>query len=277
MPVNWRVSMVPVALLLLVSTALTGCATSSSHGMKLTNSDRPDGKPRVLIFSAAAYYRHPENAIINGWLAKQAEDLGFTVGISESRQDLMPNRIKEYDILLLNNANQLDEVLGDKAMESVEAWFKEGRAIVAIHGGLVRQKNWPWLNQLAGCDFNSDSEFVTARVIVDPAAIDHPIVKGWGSTFEYTADWHNHDRSVTGLPGVQVLLRLDESTYEPVREYFQTRGGKPMGDDHPMTWIREWNGGRYFFTEIGHDVRSLDTPFGRQMIREALKWALEVE
>jgi len=29
---------------------------------------------------------------------------------------------------------------------------------------------------------------------------------------------------VTGLPGVTVLLRVDESTYDPVRQYFKERG-----------------------------------------------------
>jgi uncharacterized protein len=67
-------------------------------------------------------------------------------------------------------------------------------------------------------------------------------------------------------------LRLDESTFEPVREYFKSRGGKPMGPDHPMTWTREIDGGRFFYTELGHDVRSLDTQFGRQLVLGALRW-----
>ena len=130
-----------------------------------------------------------------------------------------------------------------------------------------------WLNKLGGCDFNSDSEFLEAKVVVDPAAKDHPTVRGHGMTFKYKADWTNHDRSVTKLPGFKVLLRVDESSYEPVRDYFKTRGGKAMGKDHPIAWLHENDGGRFFYTELGHDVRSLDTKFGRQHIVEAIKWA----
>ena len=35
-------------------------------------------------------------------------------------------------------------------------------------------------------------------------------------SFQYKADWTNHDRTVTGLKGFQVLLRVDESSYDPV-------------------------------------------------------------
>ena len=129
-----------------------------------------------------------------------------------------------------------------------------------------------WWTKLVGCDFNSDSDFVKAKLIVDPEHKDHPAVKGYGPEFYYTADWTNHDKSVTGLPGVKVLLRIDETSYDPVRDYFKTRGGKPMGKDHPVSWIREYDGGRFFYTELGHEVKSLATKFGHQHLMEGLRW-----
>ena len=48
-----------------------------------------------------------------------------------------------------------------------------------------------------------------------------------------------------------------------------------MGDDHPIAWTRVWNGGRFFYTELGHDIRALDTDFGRQHIIEGIKWAAD--
>ncbi len=47
-----------------------------------------------------------------------------------------------------------------------------------------------------------------------------------------------------------------------------------MGKDHPICWTTEPPGeGRFFYTELGHDVRSLDTEFGRKHLIGALKWA----
>jgi type 1 glutamine amidotransferase len=71
-----------------------------------------------------------------------------------------------------------------------------------------------------------------------------------------------------------VLLRVDESIYEPVREDSKARGGKPMGADHPIAWTHTpAGGGRLFYTEFGHDLRSLGTPFVRRHVLEGIRWA----
>ncbi len=236
----------------------------------------PSGdRMKVLVFSGAAYYRHPDIPAINRWLVLLGHENGFDVDITESPKDLVPKVIANYDVLLLNNANELDKIIPEAQRQSVEAWFASGKkGVVGLHAALVHQTSWPWLNQLGGCDFNSDSDFSKAKVIVDPAAKDHPAVKGQPAEFSIEADWTNHDRSVTGLSGFQVLLRVDESTYTPVRDYFMTRGGKPMGADHPIAWTHELAaGGRFFYTEFGHDLRSLSTPFVRHHVLEGILWA----
>ncbi len=258
-----------LTLLLLTTLLLPACSTTSK-------SAKPDRSPKnigsVLVFSGTGWYRHPEVPAVNGWLSRLADDLGMQVDVSETPRDL-EKILPKYKVLVLNNANQLDKLLTDKQRAAVEKWYANGGGIVALHAALVRQTGWKWLNELGGCDFNSDSEFLEARVVVDPAAINHPTVKGHGPSFKYTADWTNHDRSVTGLKGFKVLLRVDESSYEPVRNYFKTRGGKAMGKDHPIAWLHTNGGGKFFYTELGHDVRSLNTPFGRQHITQAILWA----
>lgn len=248
----------------------------SSSGSMAHDEKKPDRGPKdtgkVLVFGGTGWYRHPETAAINGWLARLAGDLKMQVDVTETPKDL-EKLLDRYQVLVLNNSNELVSLLSEKQRKKVEDWYKKGGGIVALHAALVHQKEWTWFNELAGCDFNSDSEFLEAKVVVDPKAKNHPAVKGHGMSFMYRADWTNHDESVTGKPGFQVLLRVDESTFEPVRDYFKTRGGKAMGKDHPIAWINTLNGGRFFYTELGHDVRSLETPFGRQHILEAIKWA----
>jgi len=232
-------------------------------------SDKKIGK--VLVFSGTGWYRHPETAAISGWLARLSDDLEMQIDVTESSKDL--KLLDKYQVLVLNNSNQLTSILEPKQRKAVEDWYAKGGGIVALHAALVRQTDWPWLTKLGGCDFDSDSEFLEAIVSVDPAAKNHPSIKGHGMEFRYTADWTNHTESVTGKKGFQVLLRVDESSYEPVRKFFQDRGGKPMGKDHPIAWINTSNDGRFFYTELGHDVRSLETPFGRQHVIEAIRWA----
>jgi type 1 glutamine amidotransferase len=251
---------------------LQSVSIASAHDTT-TTPDKGVGM-KVLVYSDTGYYRHPEIPAINRWLVLLGHENGFEVDVTEHWKDMQPEVLSNYDVLILNNANELDKVLPEPQRKAVEDWFATGKkGIVGLHAALVHQKNWPWLNALGGCDFNSDSDFSKARVTIDPAAKDHPSVKGQPAEFWIEADWTNHDESVTGKPGFNVLMRVDESTYTPVREYFQTRNGKPMGADHPIAWTHEpEGGGRFFYTEFGHDLRSLKTPFVRQHILEAIKW-----
>ena len=233
------------------------------------------GRPRVLVYSDTAYYRHPDIPAINRWLVLLGHENGLDVDLTEHPDDLQPGPLAKYDVLLLNNANQLADVIPEARRQSVQEWFARGdKGVVALHAALVHQTRWPWLVELGGCDFNSDSDFLKAKVLVDPEAADHPAVAGQPAEFWVEADWTNHTRPVTGLPGFQVLLRVDESTYEPVRDYFKTRGGRPMGPDHPIAWTNTpEGGGRFFYTEFGHDLRSLGTPFVRRHVLEGIRWA----
>jgi uncharacterized protein len=187
--------------LLIIATAVAhedhAATRSESNGLK------------ILVYSDTGYYRHPDIPKINRWLVLLGHENGMEVDITEHYLDLQPQVLDQYDVLLLNNANELDKVLPEEQRKSVEDWFAPGdKGVVALHAALVYQQKWPWLNDLGGCDFNSDSEFHRARVLVDPEAMDHPTIKGQPAEFWYEANWTNHDRTVTGRPGFQVLSRL---------------------------------------------------------------------
>jgi len=260
-----------------------GASTARSQTTRLPSpQDRQvvvssSSKLKVLVFSGTGWFRHPDIPKINRWLVLLGHEHGFEVDVTENGADLRRRTLDSYDVLVLNNANELDSILSQQQRESVEQWFmQEKKGIVGLHAALVHQTNWPWFLNLAGADFNSDSEYTRAKVMVDPTALDHPTIKGQPKEFWIEADWTNHDRNVTGIPGFEVLLRVDESTYTPVREFFQSRGGKPMGD-HPIAWTNEpSSGGRFFYTEFGHDMRSLSTPFVHQHILEGIRWAAGV-
>jgi type 1 glutamine amidotransferase len=64
---------------------------------------------------------------------------GIEVDITEHAKDLLPNVLKKYDVLLLNNANQLGDLIPKEQQEAVQAWFATGKGMVGIHAALVKQ------------------------------------------------------------------------------------------------------------------------------------------
>jgi len=138
------------ALLLIPATAeepTTSPADAKSESLK------------VLLFSATGWYRHPKIPAINGWLVKFGAENNMELHVSESAKDINKKNLEQYDVILLNNCNSLDKVLEEKQRRVFEAWYQDGGGIAAIHAVLVRQEGWPWLLDLNGCDFNSDSDF----------------------------------------------------------------------------------------------------------------------
>ena len=231
----------------------------------------------VLVYSATAWYRHPEIPRINGFLARLGAQHEINISVTEDAEDLKATSLKQYDLVLFNNATNLGESVPEDIQGEFIKWFKEGGGIMMIHAGIVQNGTWPALIEIAGCDFDADSEYVEARFLVDPKAEGDPIVAGKKREFTYTADWLSFNRPVTGLPGVEVLLRLDEKSFDPVREHPLYRDKKPMGDDHPICWRRKVAKGRFFFTGLGHDIRSMDTDFARAHFVAGIKWTAGIE
>ena len=265
----------------IIGTLLTGLLLLGSTTCNLVAHDGEDDKyksknaklQRVLIFSKTAWYRHPALPELNGFLVRLGAKHNIQMDVTESPEDF--SRLNNYQAIIFSSTTDIGKTLNEQQRKQLKDWYHAGGGIMGLHAAAVHHNTWPWWTELVGCGFNSDSEFVKAKLIVDTKNKNHPAVKGFGPTFDYTADWTNHDKSVTGLSGVRVLLRVDEKSYDPVRDAFKTRGGKPMGIDHPVSWIREFEGGRFFYTELGHEVKSLDTKFGHQHLIEGLHWIIK--
>ena len=237
---------------------------TSSHRRPLEN---------VLVYSKASWYVHPTLSATNHWFLHFGWDTGVNIDQTDDPEKLNLDDLMRYQVLVLNSTTNFGQDLSDQQKADLVTWFRQGHGIVAVHAAAVHHNAWDWYGALVGCDFAADSDRVRARLVVDPAAADHPAVKPFAPEFTVNEEWLCFDRPVTGQPGVKVLLRLDESSFEPVREKFQEMNVQPMGADHPAAWTRETEGGRFFYTAIGHDARVLNTPFGRHHMLEALRWA----
>ena len=129
---------------------ITGLAISTSslfaHDHKIHDRS-PTSIGKVLVFGGTGWYRHPETAAINGWLSRLSDELKMQVDVTESAKDIS-TILSRYQVLILNNSNQLSKVLDQKQRKIIEDWYAEGGGIVALHAALVRQTEWAWLNAL---------------------------------------------------------------------------------------------------------------------------------
>jgi uncharacterized protein len=229
---------------------------------------------RVLLWSKTSWYRHPQIPELSGWLVRFLGQHKIQVDLSESSKDINIKNLMKYDAVILSSTTDIGVSLDEKQKSDFINWFERGGSLIGLHAALVHHDHWKWYSDLVGCGFDSDSLHGESTLVVDPKAEGHPAVVSKKGRFQYSAEWLNYTKSVSELSGVQVLLRVDEKSYDPVRPYFKTKGGKAMGEDHPVSWTRIYKGGRFFYTAIGHDKRSTNTEFGRKHVLNGILWAI---
>jgi type 1 glutamine amidotransferase len=63
---------------------------------------------------------------------------------------------------------------------------------------------------------------------------------------------------------LHILLKIDETSY---------KGGE-MNGDHPMSWYHAYDGGRAFYTELGHTDESYKDPLYLNHLLGGIKYAM---
>lgn len=212
----------------------------------------------VLVFTKTEGYRH--QAIEKG--VKTLRELGrqnrFVALQSESGEDFTSQNLKNYKLVVFLNTTL--DVLNDTQQKAFESYIKNGGAYLGIHAASDTEYDWPWYGKLVGGYFVSHPEQQKAKIdVVDKT---HPSTAHLGDVWMHFDEWYNYKEL---NPDVHVLLNLDESSYE----------GGTNGTNHPIAWYHEFDGGRAFYTGLGHTEASYDEPEFRQHLLGGITWCLK--
>ena len=94
-----------------------------AHEKDEIKADRsPKNIGTVLVFAGTGWYRHPETAAINGWLARLSDDIGMQIDISETPKDIT-TILDHYDVLIFNNSNELTKLFDKQQQQKIENWY----------------------------------------------------------------------------------------------------------------------------------------------------------
>jgi cytochrome c len=217
-----------LVLILLLLTILTSC------------SKKREGKPRVLVFSKTAGFVH--KSIPNGVAAIQKLGLenGFDVDTTRNADYFSEDSLKKYSAVIFLNTT--GNVLDYRQEAAFERYIQAGGGFVGVHAATDTEYDWRWYGKLVGGYFQSHPRTQKARFIIKDK--DFPATEFFADTvWERTDELYNFKRL---NPDVKVLITVDESSYE----------GGSNGAFHPMAWYHEYDGGRAFYTELGHTEES---------------------
>lgn len=195
---------------------------------------------RVLVFSRTAGFRHA--SIPNGIAAirELGAKHGFAVEATEDPKLFADSSLRRFSAVVFMSTT--GDVLDSTQQVAFEKYIRRGGGFAGVHSATDTEYDWPWYGRLVGAYFRSHpaNQQATLQVVNRK----HISTKCLAPTWSRVDEWY--DFKAPPAKGVNILITLDESTYKNGR----------MGSFHPVAWYHRFDGGRSWYTELGHTVES---------------------
>lgn len=224
------------------------------------------GRPRVLVYSYENLWRHESNLSARAAILDMCETRGFTVATTNDPRTMNPQQLADIDVIVfaVSSGSAMDQI--ERA--DLEAWIRAGGGVVGLEAAAATESDWPFFVDNLGAAFAGHApDLWRATVRVEPTA--HPITEGLPASFTVTDQWYVFDRRPEDVPGIHVLLTLDESTLPADFPPDFLRGY------HAIAWTQEKYGGRVFYTGLGDNPDGFANARQLTLIANAIEWAAD--
>ena len=218
-----------------------------------------DAKPKhILVFTKTKGFRH-NNAIVSG--KETIMELGkankFVVDTTEDSGLFTIESLKKYSAVVFLCTT--GDVLNDEQQQAFKSYINNGGGFVGVHSSADTEYDWPWYGELNGAYFKSHPK--------QQEAIFNVVDQNNIATAHLPAVWKKFDELYNfkwiGLD-LHILINIDEGSYT----------GGQNGENHPMSWYHNFDGGRAFYTALGHDRNSYEDPLYRQHLLGGIQYAM---
>lgn len=209
---------------------------------------------RVLVFSRTAGFRHGSIPTAAATLRTLATEAGFAADHSEDSADINAANLARYRVVVF--ASTTGDILDAAQQQALQDFVRGGGGFVGVHAAADTEHDWPWYGQLVGAYFLSHPPGLQST-LVQPERDGKPVGKPWPVRDELY-NYRSNPREQ-----VRVVATIDERTYD----------GGTMGADHPLTWCHAFEGGRSWYTGLGHDEAVYANPGFLAQLRRGLRYA----
>ncbi|MFF4129908.1 ThuA domain-containing protein [Microbispora rosea] len=249
-----------MALALIAPVLTLFSAPVSAEAATTTAAAAPDFK--VLVFSKTTGFRH--DSIPEGIAAVQklGQDNNFAVDTTEDSTQFTDANLAQYQAVVFMSTTG-DPLGTQDQKDAFQRYIEKGGGFVGVHAAADSGYNWAWYGKLVGAYFKQHPAIQQATVKVEDPA--HPSTKDLPTTWSRTDEWYDYQTNPRGT--VHVLTSLDEKSYS----------GGTMGADHPNTWCQDYDGGRSWYTGLGHQKENYSEANFLKLLLGGIKTAAGAE
>ena len=238
-------------------------------GLNTTASAAP-AERRVLVYTKnevrKGLYVHNNIPASVAAIKKLGAENQFAVDVSDDPGVFTDENLKRYKALVFDNTN--NEIFANEEQKAAfQRYIRGGGGFVGIHSATGSMRQWPWFWSVVGGKFSRHAKMQQFTVKVkDPKDISTAHLP---ATFEWEDEFYYVDNMPKGL---HVLLAGDlVKLNDPGKE---TYPGKKFGDEFPLAWRHQPEGGRAWYTALGHKPEHYSDPKLTRHILGGILWAM---
>lgn len=200
---------------------------------------------KVLLITETAGWHH--ESIDHGIMAinELASTHNFEVDRQQEAIKITSESLNNYNAVIFLSTTA--DIFEEDEQTIFEKYIQSGKGYVGIHAASDTEYEWEWYTKLVGRMFKIHPVQQTAQLNI----IDHnfPGLEHFPDVLLFTDEWY--DFTEEKVDGLNYLITIDENTYAPEVEWENVKSDG-MGDFHPIAWYHEFDGGRSFYTALGH-------------------------
>lgn len=221
---------------------------------------------RVLGFQSNNGYEHASMPEAKALLERLGKQNGWEVVSSKESSVLTDLDLSTFDVVVFNNnCGNKGPTMKPAEQKALQEFIRNGGGFLGVHtaGALWKEGGafQAWYEGLIGARQVRHPKVQRARLVVEDRT--HPATQHLPEEWFVTDEWHIF--SSNPREKVNVLISLDERSY-------QGKANQKMGGDHPFVWYQEYDGGRSFFTSLGHTKGIYSNPDFEKLIQGAVLW-----
>ena len=224
---------------------------------------------KVLNFQADNGFSHTSKNAALAMIEKLGLKNNWEVVSMKDTTNFNSSMLKTFDVVVFNNnCGNKGRIFSKAQQKAFQNFIRQGGGFVAIHcaGAICNETGdfQQWYEDLVGARMVAHPKTQSARLVVENQK--HISTKHLPQEWLVEDEWHTFETNPRER--VNVLISLDETSYD---------GSPKMGGDHPNTWYKHFDGGRSFFTSLGHTETIYADDKFQKLVEGGIEWAAAID
>jgi type 1 glutamine amidotransferase len=228
---------------------------------------KSDQNFKILVYDETSGFTHNSRDAARIMFSELGEDHGFDVDFDRNGDSFNNlENLQDYAVVVFSNTSG-NEILSSIQKNNFEEYIRKGGNFLGIHAATdTYRTGWDWYRDLVGGSVRTNPNHTDQNFpgIMDVLDADHPATSNVPDPWSREEEWYYWKGGGGYLfEGNINLLQL------------RATGDNDYDETRPISWYKEYDGGRSFYTAMGHANSVYSEVHFRNHILGAIQWLTE--